>query len=290
MSDLKIVHRPFFKKGADEKLFPSGEIWTTCLRQIIFCDGFSDHKLDLQKQDEIYLGLDAESFLAEILCGLKSPLIGETEVFGQFKNWWKSLPEDNTFKRKFRCRIETLFALVKMVREKALCGHGSQSYGSLLRKYIQADQAVDILGGGHLVQEILPWIAKKASYRLWCRDPEKVKNRFGTDQVLNFQTLKPLSPVVVVAAPLPHEELQQWLLQRDFSVQHKIFDLRADSDSFHFVEPPQVHLRLKDFSSEFDIHQEEIKKKAQAARKLIQQWRQGQEEKVQIRPYGWDDL
>ncbi len=290
MSDFKIIHRTFSKESSKAQILEKALVWKTCLREIYFSDVHDNLDSSSTCQDEVYFGLDAESFLAEVLCGLKSPLIGETEVFGQFKIWWKALPQDNQFKLKFQSRIENLFSLVKMVREKALCGHGSQSYGSLLRKNLVPNEAVDILGAGHLAQEILPWIKNKSSHRIWCRNPEKIKNQFSADAIISTESPQLLSTVVVIAAPLSHELLNQWLKEKGFCAKHKLFDFRADSADFTPFVKPTVHLKLQDFSSKFDIHQNEIEKKAKAAVQLIKQWQQVQEGKIQVRPYGWDDL
>ena len=290
MSDLKIIHRTFLKENSKQPTFEKALVWKTCLREIYFFDVQDEQLFPTSATDEVYWGLDAESFLAEVLCGLKSPLIGETEVFGQFKIWWKSIPQENHFKQKFQSRIETLFALVKTVREKALCGHGSQSYGSLLRKNLVPDEAVDILGAGHLAQEIIPWIQNKSSYRIWCRDPEKVKNELEARDVFSLDQVSTLSTVVVIAAPISHHDLNRWLLEKGFSAKHKIFDFRADSSDFKPFIQPQLHLRLQDFSSKFDVHRNEIEQKARMALQLILDWQHVQESKIQVRPYGWDDL
>ncbi len=292
MSEFKIIHRAFSKESSDQDHQPlpgEGLVWKTCLRQLIFLDKHQNYKITSDKE-EIYIGLEAECFLAEVLCGLKSPLVGETEVFGQFKNWWKNVSAENHFKRKFKGRVETLYALTKTVREKALCGHGSQSYGSLLRKSLVENEAVDFIGAGHLVGEILPWVQNKTSYRIWCRDVEKVAQQFQDASILGLSEKKLTGKVIVVAAPISHDELNHWLKERGFSAQHKIFDFRADSASFKPFVKPQVHLRLHDFSSEYDVHQNEIQMKAQEARYLIQQWKEIQESKMQVRPFGWDDL
>ena len=291
MSDLKIIHRTFLKESPEVSPLPGQALlWKTCLREIYFSDVHDELQFNLNPEDQVFIGLEAESFLAEVLCGLKSPLVGETEVFGQFKIWWKALPAESQFKQKFQSRIETLFALVKTVREKALCGHGSQSYGSLLRKNLVPNEAVDILGAGHLAQEILPWIKNKSAHRIWCRNPDKVKDQVEAESILSLNSEKLLSTVVVVAAPIKHEELNQWLKARGFSAKHKIFDFRADSADYIPFVKPELHLKLRDFSSKFDVHQNEIEKKAKAAVQLIQQWQQVQESKIQVRPYGWDDL
>jgi glutamyl-tRNA reductase len=292
MSDLKIIHRTFFKEVLEKSLDSQALVWKTCQREIYFFDAQLNFDFEPHLKDQVYSGLEAEVFLAEVLCGLKSSLIGETEVFGQFKIWWKNLPQDSHFKLKFQNRIETLFALVKTVRENALCGHGSQSYGSLLRKNLKAGEPVDIIGADHLVQEILPWIKNKSAHRIWCRNPEKAKaNQISQAQcILSLEDHSILSEVVVIAAPLSHAVLTQWLVKRGLTKGHRIFDFRSDSAEYHPPIKLALHFKLEDFSSKFDVHQIEIEKKAKAALKLIQKWRDTQESKVQVRPYGWDDL
>jgi glutamyl-tRNA reductase len=291
MSDLILVHRSFSNQNeVEESPFL---VWKTCLRQIFFLDLNDSKNLQLEKGDEVFRGLEAESFLAEVLCGLKSPLIGETEVFGQFKFWWKSVPEENLWKQRHRSRIEALFSVVKGIREKILCGQGSQSYGSLLRRYLTDPVMVDILGAGHLAQEIAPWIQKQSTYRIWCRNPQKLESTAlgsGAKEVISLTHSSGLSRVVVIAAPMDHRSLNTWLRERDFGPQHLLFDFRSDSGHFiPFVEP-KAHFKLEDFSSQYEEHRSEIEKKAQKARNQIHQWRDQQESRSQLRPYGWDDL
>lgn len=293
MSEIKIIHRLVANiANSKDDTESSYLLWKTCLREIYFLDSLDESKIPILPSDQIFLGLEAETFLAEVLSGLKSPLVGETEVFGQFKQWWKTIPQGHPFKRKYQSRIEGLYALVKSVREQALCGQGSQSYGSLLRRHLISDESVDIIGAGHLVQEILPWIKNKSAYRLWCRNMPKIQKEIFSqaESVLSMDNISPLSKVVVIAAPLRHEDLNQWLCQRGFSSQHKLFDFRADSNNFVPRIQPKMHLQLQDFSSKFYMHQNEIEKRMQQALGLIRSWQQIQESKVVVRPFGWDDL
>lgn len=285
--------------------------WKTCLREIYFADKNSEnpflidntcHQAKFSLSDEtsieIFDGYEAEAFLAEVLCGLKSPLIGETEVLGQFKIWWKNLPENSKFKMKFKKRIELILNLVKSIREKALCGQGSQSYGSILRKKIQTGETVDILGAGHLAQEILPWLSKKHKVRLWVRDPFKVLEKEfskAASQILPFTSDSQLSQSIVVAAPLTHEELTRFLRMKRVSSlsqfqNYSIYDLRADSESFQHPVPAQFHMKLPDFASQYAVDKHEIEKCAKNAFGLIRIWKEQQENQIQVRPFGWDDL
>lgn len=295
MTDLLLVHRPVSGNGKESLGEENSSIlvWKTCLRQIFFLDRNDPVHFEFGPTDEVYVDLEADTFLAEVLCGLKSPLIGETEVLGQFRAWWKALPDHLMWKKKFQGRIEALLSLVKGVREKVLYGQGSQSYGSLLRRHLQEARTVDLIGAGHLVQEMIPWIESKTDFRVWCRDPEKVAAHPVTGkarEVLPLNELKELSPLIVVAAPLPDQELNQWLYHRGFSEEHHFFDLRSESAQFRPTIQPRLHLKLQDFSSQFDQHRSEIEKKAMDARHMIINWKETQVSKMQIRPFGWDDI
>jgi glutamyl-tRNA reductase len=287
MSELRFLHQAGNSTGEFDDQTSSILLWKTCRRQILF---LQDDESGEVFNSEFYSGAEAEKFLAEVLCGLQSPLLGETEVFGQFKAWWKNLPEDLTWKRMNRSRIESLFSVVKSVREQVLCGSGSQSYGSLLRRFLPNQGHVELLGAGHLVQELLPWLQNKKSYRIWCRTPDKIDFSHQAWAVHAFLEVSPLEKLVVVAAPLSHEELNTWLKARGFSTEHSLFDLRSDSAQFQPFVQPLKHFTLQDFSSRREETQNEQEELLSRSRNLIGRWNQEQNAKSQIRPYGWDDL
>lgn len=317
MSDLVIVHRartqatlPVPANAAASSVAMSLQdqsflMWETCRRQIFFSEEMLTQSLQLSSADELYRGLDAEQFLVEVLCGLKSPLLGETEVFGQFKNWWQHL-DNPTFKNKFSPRMQQIFSIVKKVREEALCGMGSQSYGSLLRKKItdrsvnlSPDQipVIDFIGAGQLVEEIVPWIQKKWSYRIFCRNPEKVRETpYGAAalEVLPLQTASPmtaaLSSVVVVAAPLRHHDLHMWFAMQPKGARYSVYDFRHDSPAF--IPPACIrhYSHLDHFTTEVEGQKQEIQMHIGRAYSRIESWKEEENSRVQIRPFGWDDL
>lgn len=305
MSDLIIIHRTYQPASelAKEEVhsLDSGEflLWETCRRQIYFSDENFLKSSEPLEGEEVYFGLDAEEFLIEVLCGLKSPLVGETEVFGQFKNWWQSLAE-NDFKRKYSSRIQQIYSIVKKIREEALCGLGSQSYGSLLRKKItdinsisSTDEVViDFIGAGQLVEEMIPWVQKKWKYRIWCRDVKKAQaTTYGIQavDVLDLKDLKTLSPFVVVAAPLEHSDLNQWIEQRQ-KQSVAVYDFRRDSMSFEPNPNINSYLHLDHFSNAVEGQKIEIQKNIDHAYNRIGSWKQEEQTRIQIRPFGWDDL
>lgn len=146
--------------------------WQTCLRSLVLVpDGYS-------KEFETTNGEWLEDEMAyrrllEIVCGLHSPLIGETEVFGQFKDAVQLrlaiAVSDCAIERAFAATLRqwsnALIEDVKLVRQKHLLDIGSQSYGSLVRREIRELERphIEFLGAGQLACEILPWLLKALS-------------------------------------------------------------------------------------------------------------------------------
>src|SRR5438045_3448988 len=82
-SDLILIHR----QSSTPFVADSGwMLWQTCLRKIAFGGAEALGSIQIETGDQILSGSEAYQFCLEVICGLHSPLVGETEVFGQFKN------------------------------------------------------------------------------------------------------------------------------------------------------------------------------------------------------------
>ncbi|HEX6322489.1 MAG TPA: hypothetical protein VFZ36_02090, partial [Vicinamibacterales bacterium] len=79
-----IVHRPV---AAGQRPVGGGVSWRTCLREVTFLD----HGADPGAAGEPLEGADAYGFLLETICGLRSPMLGETQVQGQFRAFLATL-------------------------------------------------------------------------------------------------------------------------------------------------------------------------------------------------------
>lgn len=307
MSGLIIIHKPYQEgeslihtlNEANEAL-QKKLVWQTCRREILFCDEhLYRHNIQLFDQYEIYENIEAEAFLIEVLCGLKSPLVGETEVFGQFKNWWQSL-DSHHFKQKFNGRIQHLYSVVKKIREESLCGMGSQSYGSLLRKKIEEyerahiqNTVIDFIGAGQLVQEMVPWVQKKWTYQVRCRQPAKARHQHALSLARHIQPLDeltPVSPVLVVAAPLSHQDLQSWIIRQDVGAETAVFDFRHDSATSPLKNKFKHYVTLNDLTLEVQEQRAVIETQVRQAHQTIRNWVQSEMNRAQVRPFGWDDL
>src|ERR1700686_4835620 len=163
----------------------NGVEWQTCLRRIQFLNRIENSELIAAAQTdhpfaggiEIYRGREAYEFLLEVICGLNSPLVCETAVMGQFREFCAHARFPNTpwgwFLRQLTSRV---LVDAKRVRHDHLQGIGSQSYGSLVRQHVKGMPTVAVLGAGQLAREILPWLIGKTNARLFFRNWQHAKD------------------------------------------------------------------------------------------------------------------
>src|SRR6266850_7387419 len=114
----------------------NGVEWQTCLRRILFLNRFENSALiEAAERDslvsgsvEIYRGRDAYGFLLEVICGLNSPLLGETAVMGQFREFCVHARFSNTpwgwFLRQFTANV---LVDAKRVRHDHLDDRGARA-------------------------------------------------------------------------------------------------------------------------------------------------------------------
>src|SRR5215831_13258384 len=163
----------------------NGIEWQTCLRRILFLNAHDNRDIIetvkagnlIPPTVEIFPGPEAYAFLLEVICGLNSPIVGETAVMGQFKEFLlhAKFPQTpwGTFLRDL---CTNLMIDAKRIRHAHLQGLGSQSYGSLVRQNVKGMPAVAVLGSGKLAREILPWLIGKTKVRVFCRNLKRAED------------------------------------------------------------------------------------------------------------------
>lgn len=274
-------------------------IWKTCLRKILFCREDEFHKVQphIESNDEILKGEKALTLLLEVLCGLHSPIIGETEVFGQFKVFVESRKElnDSLFfeNQKWLTFVNTE---VKKVRSHHLVGIGSHSYGSLLRRHTKELDNVMICGSGQLALEILPWMAQKKSVQMVCRKPEKIldfKNKYQNLETLCYKTFTRKSEAMIIAAPLTDEDILE-VIQNMPLPPSVIYDLRGEKNiltSLVQVNFPEVQVMcLQKFFSEIEETKKDTESKLQTLKKYMLEKALTFIYRTELRPLGWEDI
>lgn len=253
----------------------------------------------LDSQDQILRGEKAFSLLLEILCGLHSPILGETEVFGQFKAFVDTQKtQNNPLFGEHQKWLHFVLTEVKKTRAESLTGMGSQSYGSLLRRHTRDVQSVTICGSGQLAQEVLPWLAQKTQKRvqLVCRSPQKMTHLLETHSELKISSYEQSfihGEALVIAAPISDELILQ-LVRRQEGRPQAIYDLRGEDNSlaqkmqeeFPHIEVTSLH----QFFAEIEETKKETTFKVQTLKESLLDKALAFVQRTELRPLGWDDL
>ncbi len=273
----------------------------TCLRHIVIADAATLSDLAAQA-GHVLRGEEAYRFLLEVVCGLRSPLIGETEVAGQFRTTvadyiYPATPWGSHLAKTFKA----LFEDAKRVRDAHLKDLGSQSYGSVLRREVRGLKSVHIVGAGHLVQEILPWVMKDGlQITIHARDVARARGelaqKLGVEQlarvlVVALSDRAPTCDALVIAAPVSSSWVREWAA--DANVRF-IADLRADSGTdkinVQFSADFARVLELGEFMSRLADNQGLLAKRKDLALAAIAVAAVERGHTVEYRPFGWEDV
>lgn len=274
-------------------------LWSTCLRQLLFVlpKGLAEIEDQLVADDEIKRGQDAYQFSLEVCCGLHSPIFGETEVFGQFREFFLKLPNIDPLRRFLRGFAEQVITDTKQVRQEHLLNLGAQSYGSLLRKTCAEAQTIGIIGAGQLAEEILPWFQGKAKLHVICRrrdQGEELKKTFANVTLHDFDSQLPKFDALVVAAPIPSSFFRPWFANHGLPA--TFVDLRGEAEIDPLFATPPVcrFLGLSDLFASMENQRKSQDGRALQAKKQITTLTQRHFErtgsKSEHRPFGWDDV
>jgi hypothetical protein len=211
---LSVVHaRKVAREGgvaqAPNVPLPCAFALETCLRRIwiSISPGTRAASLATAAGAECYAGEEAYEFLLRVACGLESAITGESDVFGQLKECWRSFQSVHTERsRALQALMQHLFEDVKEIRSQHLSGLGAASYGSLVRKLLngRADAPTLVIGAGQMARAVLPYLPGRP---LW------IANRTHA-RALNLMNeiggcLSPLTDVTVLPAD-PAAELGVW--------------------------------------------------------------------------------
>lgn len=150
----------------------------TCQRTLVLAyEIYPFHHTELPKH-ELVSGKDAYLFLLETICGLKSKLIGENEIVGQFKEAYKIYAASTLKDTKLLMILEKLFKDAKDIRTQYLIGISQKTYASLTRRHlIQKARAshVVVVGSGALAEDLINQFKKKAQVSICARNAHKAQ-------------------------------------------------------------------------------------------------------------------
>ncbi len=283
-------------------------VWKTCLRTIGI--GTASPLEDFSAATvgrEFYRGAAAYRFLLEVACGLHSPLLGETEVMGQFKALLKQTESAAAGEERAAYELRNMLGAIltdaKAVRREHLANLGSQSYGSLARKYLRDTRAVHLLGAGSLVEDLLPWMKTFPEVSVFSRGSRAAAILAEKFPQVSFSTFDAgrthdhsigeddarggNKSALVIAATMTAPAIDRWISAHPhpFDI---VIDLRGEADTDPLALPGVI--RLADFFSGVNANLEGVREKTNRARSAIGDLVRAKETARELRPFGWDDL
>ncbi len=290
MENLILINRKL-----QETTFGNGRVWKTCLRQILFTHPNEILNISLLDSDQIFSEEKAMQFLIEVLCGLDSPVFGETEVFGQFKNFidQPQLEKDESFAFNSSTKwVRYVLEQVKSIRTESIVGIGSNSYGSTLRKLTRDNQSLSIIGAGQLATEILPWIAKNKKIQMIVRDTQKYKEKYNDIELelVSIPNAHDLKQVLIIAAPIDNKDLIDLINNAQLKPGF-VYDLRDRGfEQLHRSVKNIKMLSLSDFFEIFSADKIKFELLKKEIKKTILKRTYDFYNRTENRPHGWDDL
>lgn len=184
LNQLYVVNFPA-SMAVDVSSRPWPFVLKTCQRTLMAAWG-EEHlprlkniaQLDPSKNHEVQAthGVEAYLYLLETICGLKSRLIAENEIVGQFKEAYQEFLNSSERETKLMLILEKLFKDAKEIRGNYLIGIGQKTYASITRKHLLAKAAgpVCIVGSGELALDLIHQLKKKREIIICARNQEKV--------------------------------------------------------------------------------------------------------------------
>ena len=261
----------------------SALVWRTCVREIALVEGDAP----LPPGARVWHDEAAYAHLLEVICGLDSPLIGETEVLHQFKVFAAGLSPEYG---RFREVAQSLLNDARLIRSRHLIGLGSRSYGSAIRRLVGDAPRVALAGTGMLAKEIAPFLAGPTRIvDLWGRRDRINGFRDVSYRVLSAPSIDAIEqPVVlVIAAPLPSPEIAR--LAARYRNVIALIDLRAEGAN---DPPPPVApiVTLADVFATVQAAGRVTAARVQAAKDDIRACARAMAMRAKLNPSGWHDL
>lgn len=257
-----------------------GVAWRTCVREITFVESGAA----LAGQPDALHGETAYAHLLEVICGLDSPMLGETEVMHQFKQFAAGLEHG-----PWRELSQMLLADARAIRTTHLIGLGSRSYGSAVRRHLRDCPHVAIVGTGLLAREVMPFLADgHRRVDQWGRRDEcETSLPMVTYRRLNDRQAFDAAAALVIAAPLTSLDiLHLGSRYREVTV---LIDLRAEG--VHDPPPPLAPIvTLADVFGEVQRAVRTVDGRVSAALSDIKHRAHAFATRAKLNPSGWHDL
>lgn len=260
-------------------------VFRTCRREIAFVERHSSVPADA----EPFSGEAAYAHLLQVICGLHSPIVGETEVMHQFRVFVDGLAPEHHGVQSLGRR---LLADARRVRAQYLGSLGSRSYGSAVRRQVRDCDRVAVIGTGILARAVLPFVADdRRLVDVYGRKPAFDSTLASLcyhplDQIASRNTLEG-NTALVVAAPVDAALIAR--VGRLYASLACVIDLRGETD-VDPVPPIAPVVSLADVFSEMRRAAQTADGRVAAAKLEIAGCARAFATRAVLNPSGWHDL
>jgi len=288
-SNLLILHSN--DKNRDRESFPDLAHWKTCMRTLYIGDVriFDISQAQFSPYYKVYIGYEAYKLLLEIVSGIRSRLLGETEVLAQFKEVLKNqaLPQNSLgdYLKKLRDQI---IEDSRKIRSGHLRFLGDQSYGGLANRYLKTSKDVALLGTGNLAVKVLPWLLEKnRRVTIIGRNLEKLQEVAGKYPVhiLHLDKFVPVGEqAIVIAAPISVQNMIP-----SFKENTIVVDFREDDKKDIF--PSSInYISFESMLNSLKAQEERNKELRKKLEIVVSEIAEERENESQNFIYGWEDI
>ena len=132
-----------------------------------------EHEISFKEQ---FNGIQAYQYLLETICGLKSKLLGESEVMGQFREAYKKYLECSNYNKNLQLILEKALQDAKNLKSHYLNNLAQKTYSNITRKILKNNQAkkVLIIGSGQLCIDLIGQLRKDTQIFICARNSQAV--------------------------------------------------------------------------------------------------------------------
>lgn len=254
-------------------------MWQTCLRDVLF---LRDPAPDA-RDERMITGAEAYTVLLEVVCGLRSPLAGETEVQAQFKAFLATL--DPIADRDLLRVGQRVLADAKSIRQRHLQGVGVVAYGPLAARFVPAGRLVVLVGTGALAADLSSALTGRHAIDHWGRKPHAGPRYFRLSTAPLRPAFSTVPATIVVAAPVPQTDVDALTLC--YPNVQEVIDLRGRQDASRHAAARVI--TLDDLFREAAPLGPAADRIAAARREIVERGHAFAGLDV-LRPFGWDDL
>ena len=142
---------------------------------------FQSQHPSIKERSALWREAEAYGMVLEIVCGLQSKILAESEVAAQFRKAYRDYAQKSSKNNFILLILEKILSDAKKIRSVHLKEIGKQSYGSIVRKIIisqelQRGRRLLIKGSGMLATEISKLLKKSFPVYISARNVEALSS------------------------------------------------------------------------------------------------------------------